>query len=44
MGLLGIWSGWVLGECSIGQWIVGDISYQKVYGLNSVKCHKMEKR
>ena len=36
-------SGWVMGECLVGQWIVGVISFQKVYGLYSLKHHIVEK-
>ena len=36
-------SGWVMGQWSVGQWMVGVMSYQKKYGLNSTKCHKVEK-
>ena len=42
LGLVGHWSGWVMGQWSVGQWMVGVMSYQKIYGLNSVKCHKVE--
>ena len=28
---------WVMGEWSVGQWIVGVISFQKMYGLYGLK-------
>ena len=34
---------WVMGECSVGQWIVGVISFQKMYGLYGLKQHIVEK-
>ena len=34
---------WVMGEWVAGQWIVGVISFQKIYGLCSVKYQKVEK-
>ena len=34
---------WVMGEWAVGQWIVGVMSFQKIYGLYSVKHHKVEK-
>ena len=33
----------VMGERAVGQWIVGVISFQKIYALYSVKCQKVEK-
>ena len=33
---------WVMGEWSVGQWIVGVISFQKMYGLYGLKHHTME--
>ena len=30
---------WVMGEWSVGQWIVGVISFQKMYGLYGLKHH-----
>ena len=30
---------WVLGEWSLGQWIVGVKSFQKMYGLYGLKNH-----
>ena len=37
------WSVWVMGEWAVGYWIVGIMSFQKIYGLYSVKHHKVEK-
>ena len=37
-------SGWAMGEWSVGQSIVGVVNYQKIYGLNSVKCLNVKKR
>ena len=34
---------WVMGEWSVGQWIVGVISFQKMYGLYGLKHHIVEK-
>ena len=34
---------WVIGEWAVGQWIVGVTSFQKIYGLCSVKYQKVEK-
>ena len=37
---------WVMGECTMGQWIVGIISFQKMYGLYGLyglKHHIVEK-
>ena len=34
---------WVMGEWAVGYWIVGVTSFQKIYGLYSVKHHKVEK-
>ena len=33
---------WVMGEWSVGQWIVGVISFQKMYGLYGLKHHTVE--
>ena len=30
---------WVMGEWSVGQWIVGVISFQKMYGFYGLKYH-----
>ena len=32
----------VMGEWALGQWIVGDISFQKMYGLYGLKHHIVE--
>ena len=32
----------VIGEWAVGQWIVGVTSFQKIYGLYSVKHHIVE--
>ena len=34
----------MLGEWSVGQWIVGVISFNKVYGLYGLKHHIVEMR
>ena len=34
---------WVMGQWAVGQWIVGVISFQKIYGLYSVKHQKSGK-
>ena len=34
---------WVMGEWSVGQWIVGVISFKKIYGLYGLKHHIVEK-
>ena len=34
---------WVIGEWAVVCWIVGVISFQKIYGLYSVEHHKVEK-
>ena len=34
---------WVMGKWAVGQWIVGVISFQKIYGLYSVKHQEVEK-
>ena len=31
------------GQWVSGLWIVGVMSYQKIFGLNNVNCHKVEK-
>ena len=33
---------WVMGEWSVGQWIVGVISFQEMYGLYGLKHHTVE--
>ena len=33
---------WVMGEWSVGQWIVGVISFQKMYGLYGLKHYTVE--
>ena len=33
---------WVMGEWSVGQWIVVVISFQKMYGLYGLKHHTVE--
>ena len=33
---------WVMGEWSVGQWIVGVISFQKMYGLYGLKHQIVE--
>ena len=35
-------SGNVMGEWFVGQWIVGVISFQKIFGLCGLKGHKVE--
>ena len=35
-------SGNVMGEWFVGQWIVGIISFQKIFGLCGLKCHIVE--
>ena len=35
---------WVMGEWSVGQWIVGVISFQKIFGLCGLKGHIVEIR
>ena len=34
---------WVMGEWSVGQWIVGVKSFQKTYGFYGLKDHIVEK-
>ena len=34
---------WVMGEWSVSQWIVGVISFQKIFGLCGLKAHIVEK-
>ena len=34
---------WVMGEWAVRQWIVGDMRFQKIFGLCSVEYHKVEK-
>ena len=38
MGLVGQ-KGKVFGQVWFGQWIVGVISFQKIFGLYGLKCH-----
>ena len=33
---------WVMGEWSVSQWIVGVISFQKIFGLYGLKHHIVE--
>ena len=33
---------WVMGEWSVGHWIMGVMSFQKIYGLFSLKHHTAE--
>ena len=33
---------WVMGEWSVGQWIVGVMRFQKMYGLYGLKYHIVE--
>ena len=33
-----------MGECLVGQWIVGVISFQKIFGLYGLERHIVEKR
>ena len=35
---------WVMGEWSVVQWIVGVISFQKIFGLCGLKGHIVEIR
>ena len=35
---------WVMGEWSVGQWIVDVISFQKIFGLCGLKGHIVEIR
>ena len=34
----------MMGECSVGQWIVGVIRFQKIFGLYGLKGHIVEIR
>ena len=34
---------WAIGEWAESHWIMGVISFQKIYGLYSVEHHKVEK-
>ena len=34
----------VMGEWLVGQWIVGVISFQNIFGLYGLECHIVEKR
>ena len=33
---------WVMGESAVGHWIVGIISFQKIYGLYGLEHHTVE--
>ena len=33
---------WVMGEWAVGHWIVGIMSFQKIYGLYGLKHHIVE--
>ena len=33
---------WVMGEWSVGQWIVGVLSFQRMYGLYGLKHYTVE--
>ena len=33
----------VMGEWAVGQWIVGAMRFQKIFGFHSVERHKVEK-
>ena len=35
---------WVMSEWSLGRWIVGVISFQKIFGLCGLRGHKVEIR
>ena len=41
VGMVG--SMWAIGEWAESHWIIGVTSFQKIYGLHSVKHHKVEK-
>ena len=44
MGFVGmVGSVWAIGEWAESHWIIGVISFQKIYGLYSVEHHKVEK-
>ena len=32
-----------MGKWPVGQWIVDAMRFQKIFGLYSVECHKVEK-
>ena len=34
----------VMGECLVGHWMVGVISFKKMFGLSGLKGHMLEKR
>ena len=34
----------MMGECLVGQWVVGVISFQKIFGLYGLERHIVEKR
>ena len=43
MGFVGmVGSVWAIGEWAESHWIIGVISFQKIYGLYSVKHHRVE--
>ena len=33
----------MMGKWPVGQWIVDAMRFQKIFGLYSVECHKVEK-
>ena len=33
---------WVMGEWAVGHWIVGIMSFQKIYGLYGLKHHTVD--
>ena len=33
---------WVMGEWAVGHWIVGILSFQKIYGLYGLKHHTVD--
>ena len=33
---------WVRGEWAVGHWIVGILSFQKIYGLYGLKYHTVD--
>ena len=44
MGFVGmVGSVWAIGEWAESHWIIGVISFQKIYGLYSEEHHKVEK-
>ena len=38
------WLGLVMGERLVGQWVVGVLSFQKIFGLYGLECLIVEKR